>query len=70
MMKTKMNLKVIRTVKNINQYELNRRTGIPQSRISLIERGYVQPNEKEKTAVANALGVEVDEIEWGTSDAA
>lgn len=65
-----MNLKILRTVKNVNQYELNRRTGIPQSKISLIERGYVEPNENEKAAVANALEVGIEEIEWGPNNAA
>jgi transcriptional regulator with XRE-family HTH domain len=61
-----MNLKIIRAVQGINQYELNQRTSIPQSKISLIERGYAMPKEEEKIAIANALGFKVDEIEWGT----
>ena len=60
-----MDLKILRTIKNVNQYDLALRTGIHQPKISLIERGYVKPSEHDKTALADALGVKVEEIEWG-----
>ena len=59
-----MKLKVIRAMKDVSQYDLNLRTGIPQSKISLFERGYLKPNKNEKTAIAKALNVNVDELEW------
>ncbi|MBA3030861.1 MAG: helix-turn-helix transcriptional regulator [Desulfobacteraceae bacterium] len=59
-----MILKIARHVKNKNQYDLSRETCIPQSKISLFENGYLSPNDQEKTAIAKALSVGVDEIDW------
>ncbi len=60
-----MKLKILRAIKGVTQYEVNLRTGIPQSKISLIERGYVEPSKNVKVLIANALGTEADKIEWG-----
>ncbi len=46
------------------QWDLRRDTGIHQSKISLIERGYVEPSSAEKSMLAAALGFKVDEIQW------
>ena len=42
------------------QYDLSIMTGIPQSRLSLIERGYVIPSQIEKDKIETALGWKVD----------
>lgn len=60
----KMNLREIRFKRGMTQYDINRHSGIHQSRISLIERGYVSPKLKEKHAIAKALRVNPDEIKW------
>jgi ribosome-binding protein aMBF1 (putative translation factor) len=59
-----MDLVIARAKKRVTQWDLNWETGIPQSRVSLIERGYVVPTQKEKEMIANALGLKVAEIEW------
>jgi len=46
------------------QWDLRIATGIHQSKISLIERGYVEPSEAEKRAIAKALRVQVETIDW------
>jgi len=59
-----MNLFEARAKKRKTQWDLRKETGIHQSKISLIEHGYVEPSETEKIAIANALGFRVDEIDW------
>ena len=49
-------LRLERVIKEMTQTELARRTGIPQWRISLVERGK-QPSLAEVKAIATALGV-------------
>jgi DNA-binding XRE family transcriptional regulator len=56
-----------RARKRKNQWDVRLSTGIHQSRISLIENGYVEPTDKEKALIAKALGFDVDEIEWTKS---
>ncbi|MHC4292178.1 MAG: helix-turn-helix transcriptional regulator, partial [Planctomycetota bacterium] len=58
------NLQMTRTIKGQRQWDLSRATGIHQSKISLIEHGYIIPNDKEKEAIADALGVSINEIDW------
>lgn len=57
-----MNLKEKRFFKGFNQYDISLKTGIPQSKISLIERGYVNPKPDEKQKIAEALGCRVSEV--------
>jgi predicted transcriptional regulator len=54
-------------LKRITQYELRIATGIPQSKISLIENGLVKPRDDEKKRIAKALRVRSDEI-WGIDE--
>lgn len=63
-----MDLVIARAKKRVTQWDLRRETGIHQSRVSLIERGYVVPTQKEKEMIANVLGFKVAEIEWPTND--
>lgn len=60
-----MTLKEMREEKSITQWDLRLLTGIHQTKISLIERGYVVPNEREKIKIAKALGLNHSEVEWG-----
>ena len=59
-----MNLRESRFQRRWSQYELQKRSGVQQSRLSLIENGYVSPTEKEKAAIVRALGIQADEIDW------
>ncbi len=63
-----MQIRVIRAIKRMSQYDLQKKANIPQPKISLIERGYIKPTEDEKTAVAMALGVSVHDVEWEKGD--
>ena len=57
-----MTLREIRFYRGFSQYDITLRTGIPQSKISLIERGYVQPGDDEKERIAKALKCRVGEV--------
>ncbi len=57
-----MTLREARFFKGYNQWDISVRTGMHQSRISLIERGYVTPKEDEKKLIAKALGCRPEDI--------
>ena len=57
-----MTLREARFFKGFNQWDISIKTGIPQSRLSLMERGYVMPKDEEKKAIAKALQSNVEEI--------
>ena len=59
-----MNLVEARMKKRKTQWDLRIATGIHQSKLSLIENGYVVPSIDETMRIAQALGVSVDDIEW------
>ncbi len=59
-----MDLQTARAMKKKTQWDLRKATGIHQSKISLIEHGYIIPNDEEKGAIAQTLGVAVNEIDW------
>ena len=59
-----MDLVTARAIKKKTQWDLRKATGINQSKISLIEHGYIIPNDEERVAIAGALGVSVQEIQW------
>ena len=61
-MRHEMNLREARFFKGYSQYDLMAKTGIHQSRISLIERGYYKPNEVEKRKLAKVLNYAIHEI--------
>jgi DNA-binding XRE family transcriptional regulator len=56
------NFRSLRRLKNITQYQLWRKTGIPQSSISLIEREFIKPNKAIKKKISRALGCTVEEV--------
>ncbi len=59
-----MKLREARFKKNLTQWDIVLPSGIPQSKFSLIERGYIKPSEEEKRQIAKVLKVKTNEIEW------
>ena len=55
-------LKVARAEIRRTQFLLSLETRIPQSRISFIENGLIEPRQDEKERLAKALGLGPDEI--------
>jgi len=51
-----------RVLQRVSQYVIALKTGIQQSRISLIENALIQPKEEEKKKIAKALGVPVQDL--------
>jgi len=62
-----MTLREARFFKRLNQYDIALKTGISQSKISLIEKGYRKPSEIDKSKIARALRFEPQEIQWMVS---
>lgn len=56
------NIRLVRLLKNLSQWEIARLTGISQCRISLVERGYIALDETEVKKIAQVLRVEVSDI--------
>lgn len=63
-----MKLSEARLKKGLNQWDIKLKTGIAQSKLSLIENGYVMPSDEEKNRISSALGVNADDIEWVTRE--
>ncbi len=59
-----MDLITLRAKLRKTQWDLKVLTGIHQSKLSLIERGYIEPSEQEKCLIARAIGLSADEIDW------
>ena len=59
-----MDLREARFQKRRTQYDLWRLTGINAPRLSLAERGFVKLKKSEREAVAAALGVPVESIDF------
>lgn len=59
-----MDLKEARFKKGLTQYDISKDSGVHQSRISLIERGYVFPTLKERRKIAETLDVGIEDIDW------
>lgn len=55
-------LREIRFIKRVSQWLLAKETGIPQSRISLIENNLVRPKDTEIKLIAKTLGLKEGEI--------
>ncbi len=53
-------IKAIRAFRGLRQVDLGKRTGIGQSRISLIEGGFSRIRDEEKRAIAEALGEKLE----------
>ena len=59
-----LNLKKARSILGVSQWELEMRSGVHQSRISLFENGLKSPREMERVKLAAALGLRPNDIEW------
>ena len=59
-----MELLEARVKKRITQWDIAVETGISQTKLSLIERGYVMPSEKERSLISGVVGCGEDEIKW------
>jgi len=59
-----MDLITLRAMLRKTQWDLKVLTGIHQSKLSLIERGYIEPNKQEKELIASALGFSANDIDW------
>jgi len=55
------NMKLERTKKEITQLDLWEKTGIPQWRLSLIERG-IHPKPEEAEKIASALNSDIQDL--------
>jgi len=64
----KMDLKEARFKRRMTQFDLRILTGIHQSRISNIERGYIIPRDDEKHKIEDALGLWISWHENGTTN--
>jgi transcriptional regulator with XRE-family HTH domain len=51
-----LGIRVRRIVCQLNQSELAQRSGVHQSRISLLENGYTRPSARERRLLATVLG--------------
>lgn len=56
------NIRIKRALQNISQWEVAKLTGLPQSRISLIENDLVIPKFKELKKLADVLDTTVDAL--------
>lgn len=61
-----MDLREARFKKRISQWELSKRCGVHQSRISLIENGFT-PKKEEVERICEAIEVDPDKIDWPSS---
>jgi predicted transcriptional regulator len=59
-----MNLAEARFKRKLTQWDLCTLSGVHQSKISLIENGYLAPKESEKGRLVQALGFKPEELEW------
>ena len=55
-------MKELRFFKGLSQWQIRMVTGISQAKLSLIERGYIVPQEEEKKKIAAALNVRPEEV--------
>ena len=63
-----MTLKEARFHEGLNQWDLSVKTQIPQSKISIIENGYVIPTAEERKKLAAALGKSESDLFFGEDE--
>lgn len=61
-MESKNRLREFRFFKGLTQWQLRVSTGINQTKLSLIERGYIEPKAEEKKALSKVLGAKPEEL--------
>jgi transcriptional regulator with XRE-family HTH domain len=59
-----MNLKTARTSRGFTQLDLELASGIHQTKISILERGYRLPTDEERDRLARALGLESEVLDF------
>jgi len=64
-----MDLYLARAALRMTQIQLAVQIGTSQSRVSLIERGFLTPDNEEKKRIAKTLGFSVDAIDWPGKEA-
>jgi len=62
-----MHLREARAKRRKTQFDLRIATGIHQSKISHFERGYIVPSAEEQRALARALRMSPDDLDFGDS---
>lgn len=55
-------LRKLRKQKFLSQYDIQKRTKIPQSQVSLIENDYLQPSREIKRKIARVLGCRINDV--------
>ena len=63
-----MQLREARFKCDLTQWDLTIKTGISQTKISHIERGYIQPVEGEISKLSKALNVPADKLEFSQAN--
>ena len=58
----RLNLKIAIVRSEKSQRELARASDVPENRLSSIVRGWVEPRDDERQAIADALGQPADEL--------
>lgn len=58
-----MNLRELRFHRKLSQWDVSVLSGIPQPKISLIERGYITPQDKELKIFSSIFNVNPNEID-------
>ncbi len=61
-MSAALTLKVLRQARKMSQWELGRRAGIPNHKISLFEQGWKQPKPEEIKKIAKGLNCDPSEL--------
>ena len=59
-----MDLREARFKRRLSQWSLSKISGVHQSRISLLENGFISPGESERRTLAKSLSVKPEEISW------
>jgi len=59
-----MGLRKYRKILGLSQWDVSRASGICQTKISLLERGFVKASEADKQAIAEALFLDVADAGW------
>jgi transcriptional regulator with XRE-family HTH domain len=59
-----VNLKVARAICGLSQLELGLKVGVSASTVSLIERGFRRVTKVEREALAGALGMPIESIDF------
>ena len=62
-----MTLRELRFHKKVSQLEVAFASGMSQTKLSLIERGYAVAKRRERERIAAALGVQSEQIDWPTA---